>query len=173
MAYFEEVIDSIIDGWKILDKKVIETTAIQHLQELATTEDIITVIGSPGCGKSTAAHHLALQLHLHQDYDIIYSHDPIDLRNYFHPERKQIFVFDDVYGKHMLEQQKKEIWSTLSKELYTILHKKTVKIVLSCRTYIFCQIEKDDIICKNICNLLSDENLLTINEWLISISLKM
>ncbi|CAG2209503.1 unnamed protein product [Mytilus edulis] len=93
----------------------------------------------------------------------------MDLRNYFNPERKQIFVFDDVYGKYMLEQQKKETWYTLSNELYTILHKKTVKIVLSCRTHIFKQVKKDDILCRNVCNMLSDEHLLTVDERILMV----
>ncbi|CAC5381977.1 ANK [Mytilus coruscus] len=161
----QEVLDNIIKGWKILDEKVVETSAIKHLQKLATTANIITVIGSPGCGKSTAVYHLALQLHRHQDYDIIYSHDPMDLRNYFNPDRKQIFVFDDVYGKYMLEHPKRENWSRLSNEINIILQNKTVKIFSSCRTLVYNQIEKDgDIICRTICNLLSDEHILTVDE---------
>ncbi|XP_052075567.1 uncharacterized protein LOC127713010 isoform X2 [Mytilus californianus] len=162
---FQEVLDSIIDGWKILDKQVVETSAIQNLKELATTADTITVIGSPGCGKSTAVHNLALQLHLYQDYDIIDSHDPMDLRNYFNPERKQIFVFDDVYGKYMLEQPKIETWSRLSEQINKILQKKTVKIFSSCRTHIYNQMEKDNaVICRTVFNLLSDEHILTVDE---------
>ncbi|XP_063396410.1 uncharacterized protein LOC134681002 [Mytilus trossulus] len=162
---FQDLLDNIIDEWKKLDKQVVEISAIQHLKELATTADTIAVIGSPGCGKSTAVHHLALQLHLFQDYDIIDSHDPRDMRTYFNPDRKQIFVFDDVYGKYMLEQTKKETWSRLSKDINTILRNKTVKIFSSCRTYIYNQIEKDDdIIFRTTCNLLSYEFKLTVDE---------
>jgi energy-coupling factor transporter ATP-binding protein EcfA2 len=45
--------------------------AIKCLIKMIEEEDIVTVIGSPGCGKTTAIHHVAIRLHKEQSYDIV------------------------------------------------------------------------------------------------------
>jgi MoxR-like ATPase len=42
-------------------------------------EDIVTVIGSPGCGKTTAIHHVALRLNKEQLYDVVPALLPSDI----------------------------------------------------------------------------------------------
>jgi MoxR-like ATPase len=63
------------------------------------SKGIVTVIGSPGCGKTTAIHHVALRLNKEQLYDVVPAVYPSDIRDYYDPERKQVFVFDDLCGK--------------------------------------------------------------------------
>jgi ABC-type phosphate transport system ATPase subunit len=48
-----------IKEWEDLDALVFETRAIKCLIKMIEEEDIVTVIGSPGCGKTTAIHHAA------------------------------------------------------------------------------------------------------------------
>jgi ABC-type phosphate transport system ATPase subunit len=48
--------------WEDLDAIVFETRAMKCLIKMIEEEDIVTVIGSPGCGKTTAIHHVALRL---------------------------------------------------------------------------------------------------------------
>jgi Cdc6-like AAA superfamily ATPase len=55
-------------------------------------EDIVTVIGSPGCGKTTAIHHVALRLNKEQLYDVVPAVYPSDIRDYYDPERKQVLA---------------------------------------------------------------------------------
>jgi ABC-type phosphate transport system ATPase subunit len=42
-----------IKEWEDLDAIVFETTAMKCLIKMIEEEDIVTVIGSPGCGKTT------------------------------------------------------------------------------------------------------------------------
>jgi Ni2+-binding GTPase involved in maturation of urease and hydrogenase len=42
-------------------------------------KDIVTVIGSPGCGKTTAIQHVALRLNKEQLYDIVPAVYPSDI----------------------------------------------------------------------------------------------
>jgi energy-coupling factor transporter ATP-binding protein EcfA2 len=48
-----------------------DPTAMKCLIEMIEEEDIVTVIGSPGCGKTTAIHHVALRLNKEQLYDVV------------------------------------------------------------------------------------------------------
>jgi ABC-type phosphate transport system ATPase subunit len=60
-----------IKEWEDLDAIVFETRAMKCLIKMISEEDIVTVIGSPGCGKTTAIRHVALRLHKEQSYDIV------------------------------------------------------------------------------------------------------
>jgi ABC-type oligopeptide transport system ATPase subunit len=55
-------------------------------------EDIVTVIGSPGCGKTTAIHHVALRLNKEQLYDVVPAVYPSDIRNYSHLKQNNKYV---------------------------------------------------------------------------------
>jgi MoxR-like ATPase len=85
-----------IKEWEDLDAIVFETRAMKCLNKMIEEEGIVTVIGSPGCGKTTAIHHVALRLNKEQLYDVVPAVYPSDIRDYYDPERKQVFVFDDV-----------------------------------------------------------------------------
>ena len=88
----------IIRDWKESNKIVFQTNAIKNLLDMIIreNEDVITVIGSPGCGKTTAIHRVALELHQLHGYDLIPVIYPCQLINYHDPDRKQVFVFDDL-----------------------------------------------------------------------------
>lgn len=101
------------------------------------TSHVFVVIGPPGCGKSTAVHHIALQLHDEDNYDLIPAKFPNDITQYYHPERKQIFVFDDLCGKYTLEIQTVNAWEKLCCDIKSAISKDTVKILFTCRAYIF------------------------------------
>jgi MoxR-like ATPase len=52
-----------VNSFAITSKELVfETRAIKCLIKMIEEEDIVTVIGSPGCGKTTAIHHVALRL---------------------------------------------------------------------------------------------------------------
>jgi MoxR-like ATPase len=99
-----------IKEWEDLDAIVFETRAMKCLIEMIEEEDIVTVIGSPGCGKTTAIHHVALRLNKEQLYDVVPAVYPSDIRDYYDPERKQVFVFDDMCGKYSIHVQTMNDW---------------------------------------------------------------
>ncbi|CAG2229252.1 unnamed protein product [Mytilus edulis] len=60
-------------------KRLFQTKAFQGVLELLHNEHVLTVIGPPGCGKSTAINHAALQLRDKEDYVIV----PVNFPVYF------------------------------------------------------------------------------------------
>ncbi|XP_052074473.1 uncharacterized protein LOC127712207 isoform X4 [Mytilus californianus] len=133
----QEVHDEKIKEWRDEVEDVVETTAIKALAEIATTQNVVFVIGPPGCGKSTSVHYVALILHNQQDYDIIPAIFPTDITHYYNPHSQQIFVFDDLCGKYSLDVQTLDTWNKLSGDIQKILVQDKVKIFMTCRSHIF------------------------------------
>ena len=150
--------------WEDLDAIVFETRAMKCLIKMIEEEDIVTVIGSPGCGKTTAIHHVALRLNKEQLYDVVPAVYPSDIRDYYDPERKQVFVFDDVCGKYSIHVQTMNDWKVLSDCIKKIIDGKHVKILLSCRSSIFYQFKTVKLLTNTSCDFLSSVNVLTVGE---------
>ncbi|VDI69388.1 Hypothetical predicted protein [Mytilus galloprovincialis] len=129
--------NSLLEEWSNFDEKVVQTRAIKRILERLEEEHVLTVIGPPGCGKSTAIHHAALQLRDQEDYVIVPVNFPGEIKQYYNPKCKQVFVYDDMCGKYAINLQMLDNWCTLSTAIQVILSRKNVKILSSCRNYIF------------------------------------
>ncbi|XP_052083039.1 ankyrin-1-like [Mytilus californianus] len=129
--------NSLLEEWSRIDEKVVQTKAFQRILELLHDEHVLTVIGPPGCGKSIAIHHAALQLRDKEDYVIVPVNFPGEIIQYYNPECKQVFVYDDICGKYAINLQMVDNWCVLSNAIQVILSSKYVKILSSCRNYIF------------------------------------
>ncbi|XP_071145672.1 uncharacterized protein [Mytilus edulis] len=128
---------SLLEEWSTIDGKVVPTKAFQRILELLEEEHVLTVIGPPGCGKSTAIHHAALQLRDQEDYVVVPVNFPGEIIQYYNPECKQVFVYDDICGKYAINHQMLDNWCVQSNAIQVILSSTKVKILSSCRSYIF------------------------------------
>ncbi|XP_063409032.1 ankyrin-1-like [Mytilus trossulus] len=106
--------NSLLEEWSTFDEKVVQTRAIKRILELLEEEDVLTVIGPPGCGKSTAIHHAALQLRDKEDYVIVPVNFPGEIIQYYNPECKQVFVCDDICGEYAIDTPMLSNWCRLS-----------------------------------------------------------
>lgn len=63
----------------------------------------VIITGSPGCGKSTVAHHVALTL---QDdgFEEVPCYTSLEIVKNFKTTKNQVFVIDDVCGKFALNK---------------------------------------------------------------------
>lgn len=131
----QELLDIRILEWK--KEKVAETRAITQLKKMIATDNVAVAVGSSGCGKSTAIHHIALQLAQMDDYEIVIAYNPDEIRQLYNPDLKQVFVIDDVFGVATFDEDKARIWTEKSKDIKLILDSKQVKLLASCKTHIF------------------------------------
>ncbi|CAC5422317.1 unnamed protein product [Mytilus coruscus] len=99
----QKIHEDLIHEWGQDNNKVVKTRAISRIEELLKTKDIIVAVGSSGCGKSTAIHYCAIQLHKQEGYNIVPVHSPEDIIQYCEPKYKQVFVIDDVCGKATID----------------------------------------------------------------------
>ncbi|CAG2234034.1 unnamed protein product [Mytilus edulis] len=151
--------DSDIIDFLRLEKDMENTN--QHLstvsQKLSTVSQQLETLevethntrGSPGCGKSVAAHHVALKFEM-EGYEIIPCDNPTDIIKHFTAEKIQVFVIDDVCGKFALNQHKADSWEqnddklsmlfkpcTRNGDNEDIFTKSKTKFIMTCRENIY------------------------------------
>lgn len=132
---FIEICEDTVGEWK--KENVADTRAIRRLSEIMTTHNVAVAVGPSGCGKSTAIHYIALQLALKHEYAIIIVYNPEDIRQFYDPDCKQVFVIDDVFGIATFDENKAIKWLSMSEDIKKILSYNREKLLASCRTHIF------------------------------------
>ena len=166
LCSFTDINKEIIEEWKAEKGKVIETKAIKELSRLVKEENIVVVIGPSGCGKSTAIHQIALNFNEADNYAVVPVAFASDLVELYDPSMKQIFVYDDVFGKFSVDLQLVSGWTTLSKKIRKILSKTHVKVVMSSRSQVFKQrqVRNIKILETTVCDFTSSEYAMTSEE---------
>ncbi|XP_052085420.1 uncharacterized protein LOC127723035 isoform X2 [Mytilus californianus] len=146
-----------LETWKEDDKTYIQTEAAKRILKLIKEKGCVVVTASSGCGKSSLVRHVALQMQTH-GFDILPVSMPKKIDKWYNPNKKNLFVVDDFCGTYTLNPTKYENWKNCMQIIKTLVEKKQVKIIMSCRL----QVYKDEkmkalsffLSCE--CNLLSE-----------------
>ncbi|CAG2256755.1 unnamed protein product [Mytilus edulis] len=144
-----EIQQRTLKEWRNNGKKYIPTSATTFILESLNKTTGVIITGSPGCGKSAVAHHVALELEK-EKYDIIPCDDPSGIIKHFTKDKFQVFVIDDVCGKFSLNQQKAESWEQKDCKLSMLIEscnlnddddendsKSVHKFIITCRENIY------------------------------------
>ena len=126
-----------MEEWSQKDECVVRTRAIQTLIKAVDEKAVVTIIGPPGCGKSTSVHHVAVYLNKSMAYEVIPAKRANDIVQYYNPHCNQAFVFDDICGKYTLDKQKVVEWRDLAEQINILTKNKRIKVLATCRSYIF------------------------------------
>ncbi|CAG2237667.1 unnamed protein product [Mytilus edulis] len=134
---------------------------IRNLEKASTFVPKALQIGSSGCGKSTAIHHVALRLHNQEGYNIVPVHYPEDIIQYCEPKYKQVFVIDDICGKSVIDVGLVNRWETVSTDLKKIIDDHKIKILISCRKHIYLDRSYQGValLSKTMCDLVANHSL--------------
>ncbi|XP_071126835.1 putative ankyrin repeat protein RF_0381 [Mytilus edulis] len=133
---------------------IIDTRASDYIRESLTTNNCVVVVGSPGSGKSSILHHVALSFVEKsdtEDYEIIpVIVDPSKVLEYHNDCRNQIFVIDNLCGKDKVNNQLIDLWKLDIKNIDGIINQvdcyeyeaevirnKKTKLLISCNSSIF------------------------------------
>ncbi|VDI02299.1 Hypothetical predicted protein [Mytilus galloprovincialis] len=156
-----------IQEWE--SEKIVETRAIKELIHLMTYNNIVLVTGTFGCGKSTALHYVALQFHHDKAYDIIPVCNPEEIKQYFNPDCKQVFVIDDACGTYSIDICKVNRWIDISNDILSMVLSSDIKIIASCRTHISQDrlFKRIEILFEVKCDMISEKLCLTEKERML------
>ncbi|XP_063405734.1 uncharacterized protein LOC134689698 [Mytilus trossulus] len=160
-----ELIQIKIENWGNKDKMFVSTKASDYVMKSLRNNSCLTLTAPSGVGKTFIARHMALVLK-NIGFNIIPVELPVDIKNYYQPGKKTVFIVDDICGNYTANQQQIDNWKQLLPVINTIIADKSCRIIVSCRLQVF----RDD----NFnalspfksyeCNLISDKLCLTSEE---------
>lgn len=97
--------------------------------------DFIVVSGPPGSGKSTTIHNVALLLK-EKGYRLCHVQSAEKIIEYWIPECKQVFVLDDPFGVHDVDDTKVNQWRDSRDTLNSCFQFSSMKILAAVRTHV-------------------------------------
>ncbi|VDH94288.1 Hypothetical predicted protein [Mytilus galloprovincialis] len=153
----------VLKEWKDKDEKFVKTPPSEYVSNILRTENIVTVTGQPGIGKSATIHHVALSMQRgYFKYAIIPCKNPSDILTHYKDGAYQIFVIDDVCGKYVINQYDVEEWTKYIDYIDKILKEGKTKLLATLRLQVFqeTQFKRISIFSKNVCDLSSKAFLL-------------
>ncbi|XP_063448382.1 uncharacterized protein LOC134727917 [Mytilus trossulus] len=151
--------------WTEDDKMFIETNGAKSVLKCIKENGCVFVTGSSGTGKSSLMRHVALRMQ-EEGYVILPVTNPENIIKWFNPSKKILFVIDDFCGTYTINPMKLESWKNLMEKIKTLIEKKPVKLIMSCRLQVF-KDEKMKSLSFNQsceCNLLSEDKHLSETE---------
>ncbi|CAC5357131.1 unnamed protein product [Mytilus coruscus] len=131
-----EQINEELENWKEDDKTFIETNGTKCVLKCIKENGCVVVTASFGSGKSSLVRHVALQMQ-NEGYDILPVSNPKEIIKWYNPIKKILFVVDDFCGTYSLNPMKFENWKNLMEKIKTLVEKKPVKLIMSCRLQVY------------------------------------
>ncbi|XP_071124004.1 uncharacterized protein [Mytilus edulis] len=124
-------------NWSNELAKFVVTKASQYIYQAIKTDQLVAIIGSTGTGKSACAKHIAFRLKNEYGYTIVSPRQPSDIKQYFLPGTKQVFIIDDFIGKNAFDEAEAVSWDE-GPFIYKILSTNDQsKVILTCRKTIW------------------------------------
>ncbi|XP_063426833.1 uncharacterized protein LOC134710409 [Mytilus trossulus] len=157
--------NKILDDWKINDQMFINTRAAEHVLKCIKENSCVTITASSGAGKTATLRNVVLKM-ANEKFDILLVSEPGNIVQYYNPNKKTLFVIDDLCGNFSVAQSDIKSWDPLIDRIKDILKNKQTKIIAACRLQVF-QDEKFDTLSvfkSCVCNMLLEEIRLSKNE---------
>ncbi|XP_063404188.1 uncharacterized protein LOC134687660 [Mytilus trossulus] len=131
-----ELINEELENWKEDDKIFIETNGAKCVLKCIKENGCVVVTASSGTGKTSLVRHVALQMH-NEGYEILPVSNPKEIIKWYNPIKKMLFVVDDFCGTYYLNPMKFENWKNMTEKIKTLVEKKQVKLIMSCRLQVY------------------------------------
>ncbi|XP_033745970.1 uncharacterized protein LOC117331380 [Pecten maximus] len=120
-----------IEQWKVRDEKYFEPRCFSKIKETFVKNGCLTLIASPGDGKTATCMHLALQM-MDCGYNILPVNTSKELKK-CNPAERTLFILDDPIGTNMLEERR--IRSLLKQRILfeSCIEKGNTKVIITMR----------------------------------------
>ncbi|CAC5418911.1 unnamed protein product [Mytilus coruscus] len=116
-------ISATLKDWKDYDDKTfVNTRAARHVLKCIQDNSCVTITASSGVGKTSTLRHVASQVV--EEYDVILVTEPGDILRFDDPNKKILFVVDDLCGNFSLDESDIKSWEPFMESIEKILDKK-------------------------------------------------
>lgn len=96
----------------------------------------VTVTGGPGVGKTTTIRHIAL-FYAKKGYTIFPVIVPDDVRLYFKPGKRRLFVIDELFGKSSASTNLIDAWEQFNTVIMDAINDGNYMFIVACRLQIY------------------------------------
>ncbi|CAC5417483.1 unnamed protein product [Mytilus coruscus] len=125
-----------LEKWEEDDKTYIETNGARSILKCIKENGCVVVTRSSGCGKSSLARHVALQMQK-GGFNVLPVTTPDEIITWYNLNKKNLFVVDDFCGTYTLNPIKYENWKNCMQKIKTFVEMKQVKLIMSCRLQVY------------------------------------
>ncbi|XP_078322131.1 uncharacterized protein LOC111113907 isoform X1 [Crassostrea virginica] len=127
---------TLLESWLKGDKPFHEIHSFPDILDKVQLQNITTIIGGPGSGKTTTARHLALRLQNDCEFEIVPVDDITEIKQYGHPKCKLVFILDDVIGVFGVEFEKLTNLERYRESILNALGERS-KVLFTCRKAVY------------------------------------
>nr|XP_022309091.1 uncharacterized protein LOC111114863 isoform X2 [Crassostrea virginica] len=127
---------TLLESWMKGDKPFHEIHSFQDILDKVQLQNITTIIGGPGSGKTSTARHLALRLQNDCEFEIVPVDDITEIKQYGHPKCKQVFILDDVIGVFGVAFEKLTNLERYRESIFNALGERS-KVLFTCRKAVY------------------------------------
>ncbi|XP_052087466.1 ankyrin-3-like [Mytilus californianus] len=148
----------ILEEWKMNAVDFVETRASKHVMKKIQENSCVIITGSSGVGKTATLRHVALKM-ADEGYDILLPTCPNDIVTFYNPDKKTLFVIDNMCGNLSLDHCDFISWETVRERINVVIQNKLTKIIVACRYQVYQdeRFESLSIFRTCVCNLLSED----------------
>ncbi|CAG2210990.1 unnamed protein product [Mytilus edulis] len=129
-----------ISDWKKKLETFYVTEAVNRLIKVVKDKQCTIITGVPGSGKSAIAYHVAIYMQETEGYTVVPIWIPSELIKLANSNSKQLFVFDDVFGKYSLNEFNLNCWESEIRHIKMLLNNNILKVLITCRSYLYDQV---------------------------------
>ncbi|XP_052088264.1 uncharacterized protein LOC127725375 [Mytilus californianus] len=154
---------ALINKWITDDRLFSGTNSTENAKNTIDRYRHVTIIGSPGSGKSATSRHIALEF-MNNGYQVVPVYKAKEILKYGDINMKQFFIFDDVLGVFGVNTTLQNDFERIREPILTVLSKQS-KLIMTCRKAVFNEAKSaDNIITENVVDLETADNKLTGDE---------
>lgn len=118
-------------------EKFVETDISRIIQNQLKENQIVIIRGGPKSGKTVTAFYAAFQLRKTDGFRIHPATEANDLIHRSEKSRKEVFIFNDIFGKYGRKTSLVESWKQKRVDLtYILKHWINLKVIIVCRSQI-------------------------------------
>lgn len=127
---------NVLDEWRVELENFYETGGTREVIEKLHTNNAVMIIGNSGIGKTSTMRYVSL-LFEERGYEVVLISSPDEIPLHRFPERKQLFVMDDIIGKYRVDSVAVELWRRLHDRLKVVFKDNKVKLLSTLRRQLY------------------------------------
>lgn len=152
-----------LQEWEENSNRFIRTKAYEKVLGKISSQSCVAVTGSSGSGKNAIVEQVAVSLCNENGYKMIMITEPFELKTYYTPGRKTLFIHKDLCGKITANEDQINKWDLMKYVVDQVIKDNSCKLLFSCRLQVYNDSKfallQTFTSCE--CNIISDELCLT------------